>query len=61
MKTVISLASEVAFAFSLDAQITATLNHLPNRLPEISIRNQFSHRFDGICDPYEPCGSERRE
>ena len=39
MKTVISLASVLAFAFSLDAQITATLNHLPNRMPEIRIRN----------------------
>ncbi len=39
MKTVISLASVLAFAFSLDAQITATLNRLPNRMPEIRIRN----------------------
>jgi len=57
MKTVISLASVLAFAFSLDAQITAVLNHLPNRLPEIRIRNNSAIGFDSICDPYEPCGS----
>ena len=37
MKTVISVASVLACAFSLDAQITATLSRLPN--PEIRIRN----------------------
>jgi hypothetical protein len=36
---VIAAASLLACAFSLDAQITATLNHLPNRMPEIRIRN----------------------
>ena len=37
MRTVISVASVLACAFSLDAQITATLNRLPS--PEIRIRN----------------------
>ena len=36
---VIAAASLLACAFSLDAQITATLNHIPNRMPEIRIRN----------------------
>ena len=39
MKTVISLASVLACTFAMDAQITATLNRLPNGIPEIRIRN----------------------
>lgn len=39
MKTVISVASVLACTLSLDAQIIATLNHLPNGSPEIRIRN----------------------
>lgn len=39
MKTVISVASVLLSAFSLDAQITATLNRLRNDLTEIRIRN----------------------
>ena len=39
MKTVISLAPIFACAFSLGAQITATLNRIPNGGPEIRIRN----------------------
>jgi hypothetical protein len=39
MRIVISVASVLACVFSLEAQITATLNRLPNGLPEIRIRN----------------------
>jgi hypothetical protein len=39
MKTVISLASVLACAFAMDAQITATLSRIPNGGPEIRIRN----------------------
>ena len=39
MKTVISVASLLACVFSLDAQITYTLNHLPDGSDEVSIRN----------------------
>jgi hypothetical protein len=39
MKTVISVAAIIVQAFSLDAQITATLNRLPDDSPEIRIRN----------------------
>jgi hypothetical protein len=41
MKTAISLASVLACAFAMDAQITATLNRLPNGMPEIRIRNNL--------------------
>jgi hypothetical protein len=39
MKTVISMAPLLACAFSLNAQITATLNRFPARSSEIGIRN----------------------
>jgi hypothetical protein len=39
MKTVLSVASVFACAFSLDAQIATTLNHLPDGLDEVRIRN----------------------
>src|SRR5436190_11708422 len=39
MRTVISVASVLASAFSLDAQITSTLNRLPDGLEEVRIRN----------------------
>src|SRR5205809_6447716 len=39
MKTVISVASLLACAFSLDAQIVATLNRLPDGSIEIRVRN----------------------
>src|SRR5690349_12761141 len=39
MRTVVSVASVLACVLSLDAQITATLNRLPDGLPEIRIRN----------------------
>ena len=39
MKAAISLASVLACALAVDAQITATLNRLPDRAPEIRIRN----------------------
>jgi hypothetical protein len=39
MKTVISVASLLACAFSLDAQISATLIHASNGLDDVKIRN----------------------
>src|SRR4029077_19145963 len=39
MKTVMSVASALACAVSLNAQITATLNRLPGDATEIRIRN----------------------
>ena len=39
MKSVISLASALVCAFSLNAEITAVLNRFPARSPEIEIRN----------------------
>jgi len=55
MKTVISVASILACAFSLSAQITATLNRLPIGSPEIRIRNNsavslaaFAIRMDPV-------------
>src|SRR5579863_5851643 len=53
MRTIISVASVLVCAFSLDAQITATLNRLPR--PEIRIRNNspvslaaFAIRMDPV-------------
>ncbi len=39
MRTVVSVSSVLACAFSLDAQITTTFNRLPNGLDEVRIRN----------------------
>src|SRR5262245_31014110 len=39
MKNVISVASALAYAFSLHAQVTAILNKFPARSPEIEIQN----------------------
>ncbi|MGH9663378.1 MAG: hypothetical protein ACRD9L_03015 [Bryobacteraceae bacterium] len=39
MKAVIAVASALACALSLDAQIAATLNHLPDGVDEVRIRN----------------------
>ncbi len=39
MKTVVTVASVLAYAFSLDAQITTALKHLPDGLDEVRIRN----------------------
>jgi hypothetical protein len=39
MKAVIPVACALACACSLNAQITATLNHLPNGMEEVRIRN----------------------
>ena len=39
MRTVISVASLLASAFSLNAQISGTLRHRPDGLDEVSIRN----------------------
>jgi hypothetical protein len=39
MRTLISLASALACAFALDAQITSTLNGLPDGVDEVRIRN----------------------
>src|SRR6266576_5167719 len=39
MKTVFSVASVLACTFSLEAQITTTLNHLPDGADEVRVRN----------------------
>jgi hypothetical protein len=42
MKIVVSMAAFIACGFSLNAQISATLSHLPDGRDEVRIRNNFA-------------------
>jgi len=54
MKIVISAASILACALSLDAQITATLNRFPARSSEIRIRNNSAVSLAALLSVWPP-------
>jgi hypothetical protein len=58
MKTVISLVSVLASAFSLNAQITATLNRFPAGSPEIEIRNNSAVSLAAFAISMAPVAQE---
>lgn len=54
MKAFLQLASALACAFSLDAQITAVLNRFPARSPEIVIRNNSTMDLTALAVSMAP-------
>lgn len=58
MKAFSKLASVLACAFSLNAQITAVLNRFPNRSPEIEIRNDSTVNLTAFAISMAPMAQD---